>query len=62
MMNPTSFRYVTLEPFPCVFPREVPLHKVGNTKGDFSAKYAHAHAYCSLNAVQQSKITINDHI
>ena len=45
MMNPSSLRYVSLEPFPCVFPREVPLLKVGNTKGDFSAKYAHARAY-----------------
>lgn len=42
MMNPSSLRYVTLKPFPRVFLREVPLHKVGNTKGEFSAKYAHA--------------------
>lgn len=61
MTNPSSLRYVPLEPFPCVFPREVQLHKVGNTKGEFSAKYAHARAYYSLNAVLQSKITTNYH-
>ena len=30
MMDPTSLRYVPLEPFPSVFPREVPLHKRGS--------------------------------